>query len=130
MEKRVRAAGRDTSVGASAGIAAEGIRPAISLSWGRPVAVALLAGTLVGPARADDLRVRAWAAACATCHGTAGKSLGGIPSLAGRPADELYRLLLAFKSGERKATVMHQHAKGYSDDELKRIAAHFAGERP
>jgi cytochrome c553 len=34
--------------------------------------------------------------------------------------------MLEFKAGKRPATIMHQHAKGYSDDELKRIAQYFS----
>jgi len=51
-----------------------------------------------------------------------------MTSLAGRDADDLYTLLSDFKSGVRPATVMHQHAKGYSDDELKRLAQWFAAQ--
>lgn len=46
-----------------------------------------------------------------------------MPSIAGRPTQELYNLLLEFKNGKREATVMHQHARGYTDDQLRRIAA-------
>jgi cytochrome c553 len=79
-----------------------------------------------GQARAQsvDRPARAWAASCATCHGTDGRAQGGgIPSIAGRSADDLLRTLLEFKNGQRPAaTVMHQNAKGYTDDELRRIA--------
>jgi len=53
-----------------------------------------------------------------------------MPPLAGRKADELLSIMLAFKNGSRPATVMHQHAKGYSDDELKRIVEYFSRVRP
>jgi len=53
-----------------------------------------------------------------------------MPPLAGRKADELYTMMLAFKNGSRPATVMHQHAKGYSDDELKRIVEYFSKVNP
>jgi cytochrome c553 len=62
---------------------------------------------------------------CAACHGTGGQSVGGIPPI-GRDADAIYRALLEFKNNQRPAaTVMHQHTKGYTDDELKRVAAVF-----
>ena len=55
-----------------------------------------------------------------------GQSQGGIPPI-GRDADAVYRALLEFKNNQRPAaTVMHQHTKGYTDDELRRIAAVFA----
>ncbi|MCL4798395.1 MAG: c-type cytochrome [Burkholderiales bacterium] len=85
-----------------------------------------------GPALAqsDQHKVRQWAASCAACHGTEGRSEGGMPPIAGRKADELYTLMLAFKSGERPATVMHQHAKGYSDGELRQISEYFSRVKP
>ena len=50
-----------------------------------------------------------------------------IPAIAGRGAETLYRALIEFKTGQRPAaTVMHQHARGYSDDELRRLAQYFA----
>ncbi|MFO1327704.1 MAG: c-type cytochrome [Rubrivivax sp.] len=76
-----------------------------------------------------DRQARTWAAACAACHGTDGRAQGSLPVLAGRNADELLQILLAFRSGQRQpATVMHQHAKGYTDDELRRLAQHFAAQ--
>ena len=72
---------------------------------------------------------RTWASTCAACHGSDGKAQGAIPAIAGRDAEQLYRTLLEFKNGQRPAaTVMHQHAKGYADDELRRIAQAFAAQ--
>ena len=76
---------------------------------------------------AADRQARAWAASCAACHGTLGRATGAIVPIAGRDAEQLHRTLLEFKTGQRPAaTVMHQHTKGYSDDELRRIASFFA----
>ena len=77
---------------------------------------------------ADAHQVRAWAASCAACHGTDGQAQQGAVKLAGRNGEELYKMLLAFKAGERPATVMQQHAKGYTDEELKQLAAWFAAQ--
>ncbi|MEW6766173.1 MAG: c-type cytochrome [Pseudomonadota bacterium] len=63
---------------------------------------------------------------CLACHGDAGQGSGAIPPLVGRTADQLYRALLDFKTGQRPATVMDRHAKGYSDEELKAVADYFA----
>lgn len=79
---------------------------------------------------AEDLQARGWAASCAACHGTEGRAVGAMPVLAGRPKEALYEALKAFKEGSRPATVMHQHAKGYSDEQLKRIAEYFAQQKP
>ncbi|RKT47170.1 c-type cytochrome [Thiocapsa rosea] len=75
-----------------------------------------------------DGQVRAWAASCAACHGTDGRAQKGMIALAGRDHEELYVALLEFKSGDRPATVMDQHAKGYTDDELAALAAWFAAQ--
>lgn len=79
-----------------------------------------------------DRQARVWAASCAACHGTDGRSLGGgMAVLAGRSADDLYRALIELRADKRPAaTVMHQHAKGYTEEELRRIAAYFAAQRP
>lgn len=87
-----------------------------------------LALTTATAQAAGDHQVRAWAASCAACHGTDGRAAEGMLSLAGRDRDELYKLLIDFKSGQRPATVMHQHAKGYSDEELKQLATFFAAQ--
>lgn len=76
---------------------------------------------------AVDRQARVWAATCAACHGTNGLSRGGIPSIAGREAEQALRTLMEFRADQRPAsTVMHQHAKGYSEAELQRIVRHLA----
>lgn len=94
------------------------------------VAGAWLAASLSAVAAAQtspsEREVRTWAAACAACHNTDGRSVGGMPALAGRPGDDLYRALIEFRTGKRPATVMHQHARGYTEDELRAIADWFS----
>lgn len=90
-------------------------------------AAALVPGPSQAQAPSPDRQARAWAASCAACHGTGGQSTGGIPPIAGRDAEVIYRTLLAFKNNQRPAaTVMHQHTRGYTDEELRHIAQHFA----
>lgn len=79
---------------------------------------------------AEDYQVRAWAASCAGCHGTNGASIGGMPTIAGQDREKLLTALKEFKEGVRPATVMHQHAKGYTDEELALLARYFASQRP
>ena len=76
-----------------------------------------------------DTQAELWAAGCAACHGTGGAGVGGFPVLAGRDAGELLGLLLKQRAGAADTTIMHQHAKGFSEAELARIAAVFAGKR-
>lgn len=94
---------------------------------------ALLAGsTWITPAvAADPQYARSLAATCFTCHGTDGRSVGGVPpGLAGQNKDYLLRQLQEFRDGKRPATVMHQYAKGYTDEQLNLIAGYFAAVLP
>lgn len=77
----------------------------------------------------EDVQARSWAATCTGCHGTNGRSEGAIPTIAGLAKSEIVRLMLEFKNTQRAATVMHQHAKGYSDEQIARIAAFFAAQK-
>lgn len=95
-----------------------------SRQWALGLALGLVSA-LAG-AEGVDLQARAWAASCAACHGTQGKSQGGIPSIAGVDRQQLLDKLLAYKNGTQPATVMHQHAKGYTDAEIARLADHFS----
>jgi cytochrome c553 len=36
----------------------------------------------------------------------------------------------AFKAGTREATIMHQIAKGYTDEQVKQMADYFANQKP
>ncbi len=74
---------------------------------------------------------RTWSASCAACHpASATAPASRIPPLAGRDAESTYRTLLAFKQGQRPdATVMPQLVRGYTDEELLRIARHL-GRQP
>jgi cytochrome c553 len=79
----------------------------------------------------DQLYVRSMAASCAQCHGTDGRPAEGSPvaALAGMPAAYMTAQMQAFKTGARQATVMHQLAKGYSDQQIAQLAAWFAAQK-
>lgn len=79
----------------------------------------------------DALYVQSLAATCANCHGTQGKATIGsaVPALAGMPREYLVTQLKAFKAGTRPATIMHQLAKGYSDQQIDQLAAYFAAQK-
>jgi cytochrome c553 len=81
---------------------------------------------------AEPLKTEGLAATCASCHGTQGISAPGYASqtIAGKPQDYLMAQLKAFKTGQRPATVMHQIAKGYSDEQLEALAQYFAAVKP
>lgn len=87
----------------------------------------LLGAAAIAHAQVDQVKV--WAAACANCHGTNGHAQPGMEALAGKDKDEMLQKLLDFKNGRKPATIMHQLAKGYSDDELRALSAYFAAQK-
>lgn len=103
----------------------------------RPLRAGLLLGfslVLTGSALAKDpatLRTRALAATCAQCHGTEGQAVQGeaLIRLAGLPQDYILNQLMAFRSGQRPATIMHQITKGYSQEQLETLAKFFASRK-
>ena len=93
-----------------------------------PLTLALLASS-AGLAQASGLPQTPppyFAANCANCHGTDGKSAAAIPGIAGKDKAWLEEVLKAYKQGTRPATIMHQLAKGYTDEQLAAIAEWFA----
>ena len=79
----------------------------------------------------DANLARNLAATCANCHGTDGRARGEVMKpLAGMPAERLLTLMAGYRSGSEPATVMQQIARGYSDAQLRLIAAYFAAVRP
>ncbi len=80
----------------------------------------------------QTLYTQSLAATCANCHGTQGKGVsdGSVPGLSGLKADYIEAQMKAFKSGERQATIMHQLSKGYSDEQIRLLAAYFASQKP
>jgi len=76
-----------------------------------------------------DAHSRNLAASCAACHGTNGNSVGGAPVLAGMDKAFFINQMKDFKSGARPATVMHHHAKGFSDEEFEKLADFFAAQK-
>jgi sulfide dehydrogenase cytochrome subunit len=93
--------------------------------------VALAGGVAAQVSAQGAAQARGLVAACFTCHGTDGRSVGGVPpSLAGQSRNDLLQAMKEFRDGKRPATIMHQQAKGYTDRELEVIAAYFAGIKP
>jgi cytochrome c553 len=86
-------------------------------------------------AEATDVQIlytQSLAATCANCHGTQGKSVTNpsVPGLAGRPSAYIIEQMQAFKTGTREATIMHQIAKGYTNEQIKQMADYFASQKP
>jgi cytochrome c553 len=94
--------------------------------------IPLLAGAALAQQASDaDARAAGYLAAnCANCHGTTGSAKGAMPSLAGQPKAQMVEQLKAFRDGKRPATIMHQLAKGYTDQQIELIADHFSRQKP
>lgn len=76
------------------------------------------------PSEADML-----AYACAACHGINGSSQGpATPSIAGISPDYFIDAMEAFKEDERPATVMNRIAKGYSEEQIEKMAKFFSSQ--
>ncbi len=95
------------------------------------LAFALGLAAMINTAAADPNLGRSLAATCANCHGTNGKAVpgSGLEALAGIDKDKLLQKLGDFKSGVKPATIMHQIAKGYTDEQLDLIAGYFAAQK-
>lgn len=91
-------------------------------------AIALVALSAVGQAMAASPAVTPYFAAnCANCHGTDGKSVTPImPKLAGQDREFILETLRAYKAGTRSGTIMPQLSKGYTDDEFVQLADYFS----
>jgi sulfide dehydrogenase cytochrome subunit len=93
------------------------------------LAAGLMAASFGAAAQTAPEHVRSWAAGCANCHGTNGQAQPGMAALAGAPAAATVAKMQAYKSGALPATLMHQIAKGYSDEQIQAIAAYFAAQK-
>jgi cytochrome c553 len=69
------------------------------------------------------------ASSCSGCHAINTAIETPVPKIYGRNADEILTAMAAFRSGTKPATVMGRIAKGYTDDELKPIAAWIAAQK-
>lgn len=105
------------------------------LPTGAMLCAALLAGTALAQTppspQAQRLYLRSLAATCSHCHGTEGRAVPGeaLVRLAGLRKDYLLTQLMAFRTGDRKATIMHQITRGYSEEQLEAVAGFFAAQQ-
>jgi len=61
---------------------------------------------------------------CASCHGTNGVSVpgAGVPVINDLTAEQIAESMRGYKDGGREGTIMHQLAKGYTDEQIEIIA--------
>ncbi len=69
------------------------------------------------------------ASSCSGCHGSFEGLSTGIPRIQGLPEAAIVSALHAFRSGERPSTVMGRIAKGYTEDEIRQLAAYYSAHK-
>ena len=69
------------------------------------------------------------ALACSGCHAATKAANTTVPRLDGRNPADIVTAMQAFKSGQLPSTVMDRIAKGFSDDEVKAIAAWYGAQK-
>jgi cytochrome c553 len=69
------------------------------------------------------------ALACSGCHAGGRTADTTVPRLNGRNPADIVTAMQAFKSGQLPSTVMDRIAKGFSDDEVKAIAAWYGAQK-
>jgi len=69
------------------------------------------------------------AAACSGCHAAGAATANSVSRLSGRDAGEIMTAMTGFRDGSLPSTVMTRIAKGFSDDELRAIAAWLAAQK-
>jgi len=82
---------------------------------------------LTGTATAAD--IPPGAAACSGCHPVRAGVDTTVPRLIGRDAAQIVAAMADFRAGKRPTTIMDRIAKGFTEDEVKAIAAWFAAQK-
>ena len=79
------------------------------------------------PGLAADSQVLA--SSCSGCHTNSEKLNTAIPRIRGLPEAVIAEAMRAFQFGQRPATVMDRIAKGFTDDEIKQLAAYLSAQK-
>jgi cytochrome c553 len=95
----------------------------VACGWG------LFAGIALAWTAASAADPQLLASSCSGCHSSAEKLTTSIPRIRGLPEAVLLETLRGFRAGQRPATVMDRIARGFTDDEIKQLAAHFSSRR-
>ena len=91
--------------------------------------IIVAAAVLIWAGIAQVADVPPGAASCSGCHAARPSVQTPVPPLNGRSAADIVSQMAAFKSGERKGTIMDRIAKGFSEDETRAIAAWYESQK-
>jgi sulfide dehydrogenase cytochrome subunit len=92
-----------------------------------PIAAVLVTVLVARPAIAAD--APPGATSCSGCHPAKRWVDTVVPRLVGRNPAEIVAAMQGFKSGALPATVMGRIAKGFSEEEIKAIAAWYGAQK-
>lgn len=99
---------------------------------GRTITAGLVAGGILagGFAQASTPDASLLAYTCFGCHGPGGNSNGpAAPTLAGASETYFADVMEAYKSGDRRATIMDRIARGYTKEEIGLLAGYFSRQK-
>lgn len=91
----------------------------------------LAAAVLAGASASAQVTIpngRLLASNCFQCHGTNGQG-PGFDRLSDKSANELYRELKEYQSGDEGNGLMARHAWGYTDAQLRALSQYLARQR-
>jgi cytochrome c553 len=94
----------------------------------RLAAAAAVLAAAAAPAQVTIPSGRLLASNCFQCHGTNGKG-PGFERLSDKGANEIYRELKEYQSGDEGNGLMARHAWGYSDAQLRALSQYLARQR-
>ena len=96
-------------------------------AWGTILLSACLsASAMAQAAEPVNHHLRVLAASCAACHGYEGVSRGEIPGLAGISAPHFLQKMQEYREMPDDGSVMNQHAKGLTLEEINGLSAYFS----
>ncbi len=101
-----------------------------SLRWLVTIAgmmIVAAAGLVSTPTPAADPQLLA--SSCSGCHTNSEKLNTAIPRIQGLPEAMIVEAMRAFRAGQRPASVMDRIAKGFTEDEIKQLAAYFSARK-
>ncbi len=89
----------------------------------------IVAGAVLVTEPAPAVDSQLLASSCSGCHTNTEKLATAIPRIRGLPETVILEAMRGFRAGQRPATVMDRIAKGYTDDEIRQLAAYFSSRR-
>jgi sulfide dehydrogenase cytochrome subunit len=69
------------------------------------------------------------ASSCSGCHAAKKSVDTPVPRLVGRSPADIEAAMAAFRTGQRPSSVMERIAKGFTDDEVRAIAAWYGAQK-